>query len=410
VSRLGLWRVPGQKAKIKAKSDTLGSATMSENYTYHNATYPPVSAGMTAFQPNPALIKLYQAHGLRSDDVDTIALEERTELCEEVSRFIETSARPIDREMATDILVALLRHAEKNLKQAISERFAVMDDAPLRLALQFVNDEIAIAEPMLRYSKALNDLDLLYIIQSRDSPFWQAIAARKELSESVVDALADTRDVATAKVLVENISVELTDYAAAIAADLAKDNSELADSILARSEMTKDLARILYTYVGEELQQHLSSKAQAAVKDVVQEVVADVIGEFTEPAQSPFMPTAAMIKAADLFMEQGKLSKTLMINTLKRGQMASFIAQFSRYASMPVALVIPMLQQRNGQGLAIACRATDVSRNEFITFFSFTRKVSGQSHATNYDLTTAISYYDRITPELARRLMLQAKN
>ncbi len=369
----------------------------------------PAGAQTNYGQPNAVLVNLYHAHGMNSQANDYLSFEERVELCDDVTQIIESAQKPADKEMASDILIALLRHAEKNLKQAMAERFSVMENVPLRLMLQFINDDIEVAKPVLTYSNALNDLDLLYIIQSRDSPFWQAIAARKELGDNVIDALVDTHDIATSHMLVENASVQLTEYATGIIEELAKDNSDLADALLARSDVTAEMSRILYSYVGDELKQKMA-EAYGTLTEEMQDSVDDVIREFASQPSPNFVPSASMLKAADLFMEQGKLSPKLMVNTVKRGQLSSFIAQLSRYVGLPVAVIIPMLQQKNGQALAVACRAVGIDRNDFLVMFNFTRKISGQDFAASSDISSALTYFDRITPELAQRLMLQKKH
>lgn len=358
---------------------------------------------------NPMLVKLYNTHGLREGNVMDLAFEDRVELCDDVTKLIEQSQKPADREMASDILIALLRHAEKNLKQALAERFSVMDNVPLRLVLQFVNDEIDVAKPVLKYSNVLNDLDLLYIIQSRDSPFWQAIAERRVLGENVIDALADTKDSLTSHALVHNTAITLTDYATSVIEQLAEDDSHLAEALLSRSELTEDLARKLYDYVGAELKQQIE-RTFGALSIEMEEATSDVVDEFAKYRNSNYMPTASMLKAADLFLHQGRLTQILMMNTLKRGQISSFIAQFSRYAGLPVAVVVPMLQQKTGQGLAIACRACGIQRHDFLMIFSYTRKMTGQDFLASGDANSALTYYDRVTPEIAKRLMSQAKN
>jgi hypothetical protein len=283
--------------------------------------------------------------------------------------------------MASDILIALLRHAEKNLKEALAERFSVMENVPLRLILQFVNDDIDVAEPILKYSQALNDLDLLYIIQSRDAPFWQAIATREGLGENVIEALIDTKDAMTAEALIDNSSIALGE----------------------------GVIRTIYSYVSEGIRKRIEQNFGVLAVEL-EEQTDSVIGEFAAVPQFDFMPTAAMTKAADLFLAQGRLSKTLLMNTLKRGQISSFIAQFSRYVGLPVAVIVPMLQQSNGQGLAIACRAAGIERNDFLLMFTFTRKIKGQGYTTAGEVSSALAYYDRVTPDIAKRLMSQNRH
>lgn len=147
---------------------------------------------------DPLLVGLYDAHrayeGRKTEDI-------KEKLCEHMTDLLSVSTRVSDREMITDVLVSLVKQSERDMKAALSERLSTLGHVPLRLVLQLVNDDISIARPVLLNSPVLNDLDLLYIIQSRDSSFWQAIAARQGLHENVVDALADTRDVPTARVL-----------------------------------------------------------------------------------------------------------------------------------------------------------------------------------------------------------------
>lgn len=358
---------------------------------------------------NPVLAKLYLSHGICTEAMGSLPSEDRAGLCDDVTYLIETADRSTDREMATDILLSLLRHAEKHLRQAIAERLSVLEKAPLRLILQFINDDIDVARPVLKNSPALNDLDLLYIIQSRDSLFWQAIAERRNLGENVVETLVDTKDVVTAKNLIENKDVIFSDYALGKIAKLAGDTDLLNDCLIHRSQNSRgDFARKIYAYAGEALKNLLVEKCGPLPKEVARKLD-EVLMEFGEPTPHHFMPSLSMLKAAELFMEQGKINKTLMLNTLKRGQIASFIAQFSKFTQLPVAVVIAMLQQKSGRSLAIASKANDIDKNDFLMIFNFTRKIMGEDYLSASHVATTLAYYDRITPDIAKRLMKRSK-
>ena len=370
-----------------------------------NLSYSSADMAFKSGAVNPVLAKLYLSHGIRAEAMTSLPSEDRAGLCDDVTYLIETADRATDREMATDILLSLLRHAEMHLKQAIAERLSVLDKAPLRLILQFINDDIDVAKSVLKNSSVLNDLDLLYIIQSRDSPFWQAIAARQNLGENVVETLVDTKDVATAKTLVENPTVIFSDYALGKIAKIANDTDMLNDCLINRSQtMRGDFARKIYAYAGEALKQLMTEQCGSLSKDVARKMD-EVLKEFAEPTPHHFMPSQSMFKAAELFMEQGKLTQTLMLNTLKRGQIASFIAQFSKFTQLPVAVVIAMLQQKSGRGLAIACKANDISKNDFLMIFNFTRKIMGEDYLSASHVSSALVYYDRMSPDVAKRLM-----
>lgn len=378
------------------------------NLSYSNADTAFASAKVGGI--NPVLAKLYLSHGIRAEAISTMSSEDRTDLCDDVASLIEMAERPTDREMAADILLSLLRHAEKNLKEAISERLSVLDKAPLRLILQFINEDIDIAKPVLRKSPVLNDLDLLYIIQSRDSPFWQAIAQRQNLGENVIETLVDTKDIITAKNLVENNDVIFSDYALGRIVRLASEADILNECLIDRVQSLKgDFARRIYAYAGESLKTVLIEKCGDFSQDVSQ-TLEDVLAEFTVAPPPHFMPTASMLKAAELFIKEGKINRTLMLNTLKRGQIGSFIAQFSKFTQLPVPVVVAMLQQKSGRSLAIASKANGIDRNDFLVIFNFTRKTMGEDYLSSADVATALGDYDRMTPDVARQLMNKRSN
>jgi uncharacterized protein (DUF2336 family) len=370
------------------------------NLSYSNADTAFASVKSGAI--NPVLAKLYLSHGIRAEAISTMSSEDRADLCDDVASLIEMAERPTDREMAADILLSLLHHAEKNLKEAISERLSVLDKAPLRLILQFINEEIDIAKPVLRKSPVLNDLDLLYIIQSRGSPFWQAIAQRQNLGENVIETLVDTKDIITAKNLVENNDVIFSDYALGRIVRLASETDILNECLIDRVQSLKgDFARRIYTYAGESLKSALIEKCGDLSQDVSQ-TLEDVLAEFTVAPPPHFMPTASMLKAAELFMKEGKINRTLMLNTLKRGQIGSFIAQFSKFTQLPVPVVVGMLQQKSGRSLAIASKANGIDRNDFLVIFNFTRKTMGEDYLSSADVAAALRDYDQITPDVVQ--------
>lgn len=278
------------------------------------------------------------------------------------------------------------------------------------MILQFINEDIDIAKPVLRKSPVLNDLDLLYIIQSRDSPFWQAIAQRQNLGENVIETLVDTKDIITAKNLVENNDVIFSDYALGRIVRLASEADILNECLIDRVQSLKgDFARRIYAYAGESLKTVLIEKCGDFSQDVSQ-TLEDVLAEFTVAPPPHFMPTASMLKAAELFIKEGKINRTLMLNTLKRGQIGSFIAQFSKFTQLPVPVVVAMLQQKSGRSLAIASKANGIDRNDFLVIFNFTRKTMGEDYLSSADVATALGDYDRMTPDVARQLMNKRSN
>ncbi|MDB5490479.1 MAG: hypothetical protein JWO78_328, partial [Micavibrio sp.] len=122
----------------------------------------------------PILVRLYESqklYSLASDETPAA----RAELTGAIAALLEKDLPVGERELVSDLLINLMRQAEKDLREALSERLSTMEHAPLRIVLHMANDEISIARPVLRHSPVLSDLDLMYIIKSKDASYWQEI-------------------------------------------------------------------------------------------------------------------------------------------------------------------------------------------------------------------------------------------
>lgn len=352
----------------------------------------------------PLIVRLYDNHqlyGLARDKTP----EARKELTQAIAEILEKNVGQAENELIADILIALTRQAEMDLRQAISERIAVMENVPLRLILQLANDEIEIAAPVLRSSPVLGDLDLVYIIKSKGPKYWQEIAGRRTLSPYMVNMLAETRDLGTALSLTGNAEITLTSSALSILTELAESSAELADPLLHRKEMTAALASRLFHFVGEELKTFIRSHYKVAPSEVMK-AVDEVVAEFTEAPQKSWLPGEPMLEAARQYKAKGLLNVEQMISSLRRGQVPNFVALFTVYTGLPLKTVETLLTQNRGQGLAVACRAFGIPKPDFISIFLLTNPLRSTVRIVDLkDLGRAIEYFDRLKPEMAKNLI-----
>lgn len=352
----------------------------------------------------PLLVRLHESERLYSLAKDRNPLA-KIELTGAVLALLDIELNGSERELLADVLIDLVRQAEKDLRQALAERLSVVENAPLRLVLWLANDEISVAEPILRKSLVFSDLDLIYIVKSKGPDYWQAIAARENLSAQLIDMLADTGDMGTVIAMSENERITLTRHAIAIMADMARSNEALARPLLMRPEIPESLARSMYSHVGQELQNYI--RAYYNVTDGLEEVVfRDVILEFEEAGNSEFMPTEEMLLAAAQFAETGKLTIHLLMETLQRGQISSFIALFSRFSGVSAQRIHDFLRQPNPKGLAIACRAFGVQKSDFSRIYLMTHRMRSKGRFVNQEeLKQSLTYFDKIRPEIAERII-----
>lgn len=344
----------------------------------------------------PFLVRLYDKHQLYGALGDTINPTASTEFSDAIAEVLGMQSSPRETELVADVLIDLIRQARSDFKKAVADRLSSMDNVPLRLVLQLTHDDIEVAGPVLANSPILDDLDLIYIIKSQGPEYWQSIASRKRLNEQVMNILADTGDLDTAITLVENMNIKLSEHAIVSLSDLAQGHDVLALPLLRREEVGQDIAAQLYAYVGEEVKAFIKTNYVIS-DDKVNAVVEGVMTEFTEAVENddeqPVFDTR--------FLTVG-----MMIATLRRGQMRTFVSQFAQYTGLDTETVKGTLMQTSGQGLAVACRAFDILKDDFVSIYLLTNRIRSEGKMIDFkDMTKAIGYYNRITPEMAKEIM-----
>ncbi len=334
----------------------------------------------------------------------------RNELADIMADILSVDFNIMEVEFVTDVLLNLINKAEKDLKSAIAERIATHEKLPLRMALNFANDEIDIANPILRFSQVLNDTDLIYIIKSQTPKHWKAIAQREIISPIIIDILADTNDLDTAIMLAQNKSIVLTDYSMMIFSEKSGESKELANSLIDRSELTEVLASKIYKLVGEELKLKIKNKYPLSDVKKVEDVIDSIVFEFVEKEEVKQEPTGDMIVAAEMMLAKGTLTPHIMVQNLKRGQTQNFIAMFSVYCGLPPETILKMITQRSGQGLAVACKALKIMKSDFITIYLLTSRLRGEEFIKHTELKLSLTYYDKIDHRDAQKILNESRH
>lgn len=366
-----------------------------------------LNAFARAPQITPLLVKLYDSHKLYSllDDKQPLA---RAEIVSAVASLLEVELKPYEQELLTDVLIGLTRQAELDLRQAVAERLADMEDVPLRLVLHLANDEISVASPVLTKSPVFSDLDLIYIIKSQGSEYWQAIAARAGLSDKIMDILVDKKDHDTALVLTQNQRVHLTSHAIAVLAKMAEDSDVLAKPLLLREEIPESIAKALYDHVGQEIKSLIQNYYGIYTEDVMQ-AVDDVVVDLTERKAEelpPFMPTEQEMKMAKRLQSLGGLNFDAVLHSLKNGELSQFVALFSLYTGLSVAAIYDACAQDSGRKMTVICRAFGILKGDFSTIYMMTQRIRSQDRIMDqHDLLQALRYFDHVKPEAARQII-----
>lgn len=353
----------------------------------------------------PHLMRLHESERLYdlARDKGPAARQELSQAITDLFASTDLSVR--EQEMVADIMITMLRQAELDLRTAIAERVATLEKAPLRVVLYLSNDDIDVARPVLSNSPVLEDMDLMYLIQTQKSAYWQAIATRAGLPGTVVRALVDTRDAPTATTLVKNDKVEIPKDCFTTLTEMAAGTRDLCAPLLQRADLPKELVAKLYTYASQKIENALVREA-GPMPAAIQETIADITLEMVDAANNSYTPSDLMLQAARSLHAKNQLNVDTMMKALKLGQIASFMAQLSAYADIPVARVKEFMLEPMGDTLAAICRVNRIDKKVFLKMFLLTQRYrSGDRMVDPHNLNEAMGKYDQLTPEKCQFLI-----
>lgn len=328
--------------------------------------------------------------------------EAREELIRIVALALDSDLSLRESELVADVLIKLLKKAERDMRMALSEKLSTMEHVPLRLILNLANDEIDVASPVLQHSVLLDELDLLYIIKSKTAEYWRVIAMREELSMQVVDVLADTKDLETALALVDNSTISFSAHTIQVLSELSKESQELVLPFLGREEVDSDVAAMIYDYVGAELKDYIAGTYDVDI-ELVESCVDDVKHDLKEEKlSSNLTPDVYEITEAKALKEQQALSVRALLSALRKGHIRLFVAQLSVYTNLPASMMEQVVSQESGKSLAIIARAFDFGEYDFTTMFTLIDKMLNfDDYGRDRRVKSVVGYYKKMEKETA---------
>ena len=291
--------------------------------------------------------------------------------------FLGESLVLSDRERALmgEILRQLVRDVEMAVRKSVAEKLSRRSDAPHALVIELANDQIEVANPILKESEVLKDVDLIEVIRHRTMEHQLAVAMRKTVSANVSSALVDTGNQDVIATLLNNHGATITREVMDYLVNESKRVDAYQNPLIRRPDLPPDLAQRMYWWVSAALRKHIAqtfSVNMDPVDDAIEESTNALIKQETEARAKPGKTEDLIERLAEL----GELNTDFLIKALRQGEVSLFETGLARMSGLRLNLLRRILYEPGGEGLAMLCRATGVERQTFATIYELTRKAA----------------------------------
>jgi uncharacterized protein (DUF2336 family) len=341
------------------------------------------------------------------------SVEGRTRLVQIVGDLFfdtDTVLRDAERNMMSDILRQLIHDVEMTVRQQLAERMASEIDAPRDLISALANDQIEVAHPILTQSTILQDIELIEIVEHRTFGHQLAIAMRETVSEAVSEALIGTGNVDVIKTLLENENADISGKAMEYLVEQSEKIDDIQVPLINRSDLGPDLAKRMYWWVSAALRKHIVEHYridEADLDDKIQDTIHDILGG--DGRASSAMDTNPLRKSQELaekLQKAAAITPQLLIQTLRQGEVVLFEDLLSQLTGLRTNLIRRFVFEPGGEGLAITCRAADITKPDFASIFLLSRSARpGDKVVDPNEVSRVLNFFDRIKAETAQKVV-----
>lgn len=273
-----------------------------------------------------------------------------------------------ERSVVGDLLVEMLRLAAPEERRRVAVRLAPLGEVPDSLARLLLRDEPEIAGVLIEQCAALSDSDLVACAAEAGMEHRFLLAARRNLSEVVTDALLAHHEPAVIEAMLRNTTARLSQPGIEAMVSLSRTHLQLCEHLLRRPEMRPSGAYVMFWWCGPDERRTILQRF-AVSREVMQEVVEDIFAmAAAEGWQDPVSRKALQ------FIERRQRNRAAIekspYNSLEHavavaasgGLNRELAAEISYLSGIKPLTGAKILGDEGGEPLAILCKATGLSK------------------------------------------------
>jgi uncharacterized protein (DUF2336 family) len=299
-----------------------------------------------------------------------------------------------------DVLTALAADIETQARVKLSQTLAKVAHAPVN-AIRFLafDDEIAVAEPVLRWSDVLDNADLVANARTKSQDHLQAISQRKEISESVTDILVERGNHRVVRSTAKNPGARFSDKGFGKLIVRARADEALQLHVGTRHDIPRHHFLKLMATASAAVQAKIATEHPRDT-DTVSEAVAAVATDINQTVRSASLEhSRARVRVKRLCMT-GQFSEAEVHAFARADNFERTAVALSVFGQFPIDLVERALLDESADTVLVLARSAGCC---WSTAKSILRLSAAGRRMSSMDMDRAQASFDRLQPKTAQR-------
>ncbi len=266
------------------------------------------------------------------------------------------------------VMTQLTADMETVVRAEIAQVLAGARVAPLGLLRKLAVDEISVAEPILTQSKALSVDDLMHVVETQGQGHLRAVSRREVVPEIVSGVIVKRGDDTTLHTLLSNDGARLSRASNEEVVKRAQANPDLHEAVVNRKDMPADLMNDMYFVVEQRLRERIIAENGKLDPSLIDQAIdkgrtriAVAYGSFPEDYERISADVEALRKG-------GKLTPQLLARYMRDPNPTWFLCALSQMADIDFLTARHLVDKREIDALAIACKAAGLDKALFLTY------------------------------------------
>jgi uncharacterized protein (DUF2336 family) len=317
--------------------------------------------------------------------------------------FLEDADRYSDAhvDLFDDVFGLLVAEIESKARAELSQRLAPLKNAPVNVLRALANDDdIAVAEPVLKLSPRLAETDLVDIACTKGQDHLRAISARSVLGEAVTDVLVRRGDREVARSVAGNRGARISQKGFSNLVKRAENDDVLAETVGSRPDIPPPMFRALLEKATAVVHERLIASTAPDMRPAIGDVLAKV-SEEVGARVGPRDYRAAQRLVLPLG-RANRLNEAMLIGFCREGKYEETVAALAALGRVPIQVVDRLMQSDRPDPVLILCKAANFSWPAVKALIAM-RSVA--NIASPHALDTAFANYGRLSASTAKRVV-----